>query len=323
MVDETMVRSLLEAAGVGRDVALTRLSGGTVNQAFRVEARDPGPLILRIAPSDTEAAAGPSWLTSHGLRREQQVLRLMGDLLAGRIPETVQFDESRALIDRDWVLQTMVPGRPWADARPELTPDAELALWQELGEITARIHSVPAQEFGPPETGFGTATWSDLVRWDVTGFTVDAGRFGLDVAPFEAVQALVDHAVPLLDEITEPHLIHSDLGLNHVLIATEEGGAARLTGLIDWEYGRFADPQSESIFVQHTLRGRPDDELAAFCMGYGCPERHHDAQARMAIYQLIALGWTVTDLARQGRDAEVPEVLARLEAALDAARKLV
>jgi aminoglycoside phosphotransferase (APT) family kinase protein len=322
MVDESNARALLAAAGVGGKPELTPLSGGTVNQAFRVESGDE-PLILRIAPSDAEVSPGPSWLSSHGLRREQEVLRLLADQLAGLIPETVRFDESRTLIDRDWVLQTVIPGHAWEELLPQLDARERDTLWRHLGEITARVHAVVGTEFGPPEAGFGTATWSDLVRWDVTGFTVDAGRFGIDPAPMEALQSIVDDAASLLDHVHEPRLIHSDLGLNHVFIAPGKDGQHRITGIIDWEYGRFADPQSESIFVQHTLSGRPDDELAAFCQGYGCPGRSHEAEIRMTIYQLVALGWTVTDMARQGLQDAVADVLAQMEGLLHHARRMV
>jgi len=321
MLDESSARSLLAAAGVSGKPALTPLAGGTVNQALRVEGAEP--LVLRIAPSDAEVAPGPSWLSSHGLRREQEVLRLVADVIPGLVPETVHFDESRTLVDHDWVLQAAVPGRPWEQLRPELDARERERLWRELGELTARIHAVVGTEFGPPEVGFGTATWSDLVRWDVTGFTVDAGRFGIDPKPMEALQSLVDDAASLLDHVHEPRLIHSDLGLNHVFIAPGRDGQHRVTGIIDWEYGRFADPQSESIFVQHTLSGRPDDELAAFCDGYDCPGRSHEAAIRMTIYQLVALGWRVSDLARQGRHDAVPDALAQMEDVLHHARRMV
>ena len=320
MADETLARELVRSAGLERDVTLAPLRGGTVNQAFRVESPDAGSLILRLAPSDAEVAPGPSWLSSHALRREQQVLRLVAPVLPGLTPETIYFDESRERVDRDWVLQRLMPGRPWSELRATLNAEEDQALWRSLGELIRRVHDLVGDEFGPPEAGYGTATWSDLVRWDVTGFTVDAGRFGFDAAPMEALRAIVDGAVPLLDEVREPRLVHSDLGLNHVFIAPGPDGRHRISGIIDWEYGRFADPLSESVFTGDA--GATDDELAAFCEGYGCPPATRPAEARLAIYRLVSLGWYVTDLARRGLTEQIPEALARMEAALEQARAL-
>jgi hypothetical protein len=314
MGEDLAVRSFVERAGIPeRDLRITPITGGTINQTYRIEAADAPPMVLRIAPSDAEMAEGPSWLTSHGLRREQEVIRLLADM-AELLPETVWFDESRELIDRDWVIQTMVHGAPWTEVRHSLDDREHRDLWRELGELTSRIHAVEGEEFGPPEAGFGTTTWADLLRWDATGLCADARRYGVDPAPMEALTAAIDRAVPVLDHIREPRLIHSDLGLHHVFVSPGKDGLHHISGLIDFEFGRFADPLSENVFVEQTLNPSVDDNAAAFCEGYGCPPFRHEDHVRHHIYHLVSLGWTVMDLIRREQRDQVPDVLATMEA---------
>ncbi|HWV24455.1 MAG TPA: phosphotransferase, partial [Thermomicrobiales bacterium] len=212
MPDRLAVRELLRQIGMKiSEKQIVPVHGGTVNLAFRVDQGGDAPLVVRIAPSDDEAAAGPSWLTSHGLRREQTTIRLLSEDIAALMPRTVHFDDTRTLIDRDWVVQTWVRGDAWAELGAQLSQDESLRLWRELGRLTRGIHTSVSETFGPPEAGLGFTTWSDLVRWDVTGLLVDADRFGLDTTPFQRLERIVDRAVPILNRIREARLIHSDL----------------------------------------------------------------------------------------------------------------
>lgn len=324
MPDRQTVWDLLQQIGMSvRLEQIVRVHGGTVNTAFRIDRGDDAPLILRVAPSDAEAAAGPSWLTSHGLRREQTTIRLLSEDIASLMPRTVHFDDTRELIDRDWVMQTWVRGEAWAEIQSELTGSENARLWRELGRLTRGIHAIVGREFGPPEAGLGFATWSDQVRWDVTGFVVDASQFGLERAPFDRLVRIVDDAVPVLNRVTEARLIHSDLGLRHVFIARDASGVPSISGLIDFEFARFADPWSESVFIDEALTPHHDGRDVAFCEGYGCARPSRDDVVRRHIYMAVALGWIVTDLMRLNRPKQVPAMLTRLGSVLDATRGLM
>jgi aminoglycoside phosphotransferase (APT) family kinase protein len=316
MPDQSTARDLLRHIGMEvPEDRIRQVAGGTVNTAFRINQGSDGPLVLRISPSDAEAEAGPSWLTSHGLRREQTTIGLLSEI-SNLLPRTVFFDESREFIDRDWVLQTWLPGEAWMEARPRLSESEDLELWRELGRITRKMHAIVDEEFGPPEAGLGYTTWSDLIRWDVSGFVVDAQRYGIDHEPFDRLQSLVDRMVPVLNQITEARLIHSDLNQRHIFIARDNDGQPRITGLIDFEFARFADPYSESVFVDEALLPSNDGRDVALCEGYGCDRPTHDDLLRKQIYTMIAIGWTVMDMARKSQTKQVPAMISRLETLL-------
>ena len=320
--DRSTARALLRQ--IGMDVPEKRIkpvSGGTINTTFRIDDGGDGPLILRIAPADVEVDAGPSWLTSHGLQREQAAIALLSNI-AHLLPRTVYFDDSREYIDRDWVLQTSVHGQQWQEARPTLTDGDERELWRELGRVTRQIHANMGEEFGPPMPGLGYATWSDLIRWDAAGFSVDAHRYGLEQAPFEQLQELVDDAASVLNQITEPRLVHSDLNERHIFIGPGSGGHRQITGLIDFEFTRFADPYSESVFVDEALLPSSDGRDVALCEGYECEKPTDDDVLRRHIYILIAMGWRVMDLVRRDQPKQVPALLLRMQAMIHEAREV-
>ncbi|MGB3330556.1 MAG: aminoglycoside phosphotransferase family protein [Thermomicrobiales bacterium] len=288
----------------------TPVMGGTVNEVWRLTVRGIGEAILRVAPSPAAAASGPSWLTPDGLRREQAAIALL-PRLAPILPRTIQFDDRRDLVDRDWVVQSIMPGQPWSDLVDELDAGAEQGLWRHLGAICRVVHAVHGPAFGPAQDPT-FATWSDLLRDDARGLLADAARFGLDTAPFARLVALVEAERAILDRITTPTLIHSDLGQRHCFIAPDADGQWRIVGLIDLEFARFADPLSESLLGELDAMPPTDPARVAFWRGYGPFATPPGAGRRAALYAAVGLGWTVTDLARLGSPVEAMPLLARL-----------
>ena len=198
------------------DVQIASAPGGTVNRTYRL-TRDDAAWYLRIGPTDAEAEAGPGWFSSMGLQREQRAIALWSGL-ADFLPTTVHTDFSRSHIDADWVIQEEMPGESWYALRSRLSNNQSQLLWQQFGQLVAQLHSYTAAEFGPPDPGIGYSYWSGLCRWDATGLLTDARKYELPLEPFTNLCELVDKHTHELDEIQTPRLIHSDLGMRHVLI---------------------------------------------------------------------------------------------------------
>lgn len=299
--------TLVEAVPVG---------GGTVNEVWRLRVAGERDVILRVAPSPEAAARGASWLTPDGLRREQAAIALLPSL-ATILPDTVRFEGSRAIVDRDWVVQTIVPGRPWSEVDATLDDATRLGLWRQMGAICRAIHEVPGPAFGPAHDP-AFPTWAGLLLDDARGLLDDAVRFGLDAGPFQRLLAALEADRALLDRVTAPALIHSDLGPRHCFVESDADGAWRIVGLIDLEFARFADPMSESTIVGLALLP-PDDRLCeAFWTGYGPLGMPPGRERRAALDAAIALGWIATDLARLGLPDDVAGVLAQMTGRLDA-----
>lgn len=309
MPDIDRARALLASID-WHDVQLEAVSGGTVNNTFRV-SDGSSTWYLRIGPTAAEVNAGPSWFTGRGLQREQQVIALWSGH-AHLFAKTVHTDFTRSQIGADWVIQEAVPGDTWESIRSRLSPDQTRSLWQQFGTLVAELHAYTAPEFGPPDPGIGYSYWSGLCRWDATGLLTDARKYDLPLDPFRKLCELVDKYTHELDEVQTPRLIHSDLGIRHVMVDFAEGEMPTITGILDLEFARFADPYSESIFVAQALQRQRDPMFEEFLEAYGAERPDRSARIRGLIYQMVAMAWWITDAMRRHRTSKAREILDQL-----------
>jgi Ser/Thr protein kinase RdoA (MazF antagonist) len=320
---EAQLRRIVAAAYGTDDVfdSATRLAGGSVNTSYALRMLDGSSAILRVAPSDAAAAAGPSWLTPWGLRREAAVMALAADLHS-LFPVTLAHDFQRTVFDRDWVLQSVMPGAPFSAVDATLPLDERTTLWSELGTITRRLHSVRGDAFGPPVHGERFDRWSDLLAHDARGLIDDAGRFALPSASFQRLLSMVEDLASVLDDGIRPQLVHSDLARSHVFVDRTNEGPYRITGIIDLEFGRFADPQMERLITSFRWGNAPVEMAPWFFRGYGQAFDTREDHLRLHIYVAIALGWSATILGWHGRRDALPGVMSQLDDVLTALEHL-
>lgn len=260
-------------------VSMDPIGGGSVNETYRVGFDDGGAVILRIAPGLEKISA--SWMTTRGLRREQAAIAYL-ESLENILPRTIIFDRTGTIIPEDWVLQSVVRGQPW----PTTTVNA--TTWRDLGRVVRAMHRVMGSWFGPPTDGQRLPTWTALLQADLEGFRLDAQVAGVAVPEFEALAEAIGTHADELDRV-RPVLIHSDLSLQHVFV---ENNA--VSGLIDLEFARFADPLSEGLLLD--MMQRSDDMADAFFDGYGQVPGRSDT--RRMIAGLLQAAWAASDAIR-------------------------
>lgn len=305
---------LRHAFGERRGIAASQLGGGQINDTRLLAWPDGTRRILRVAPSDVAAAAGPSWFTAHGLRREAAVIAAAHEL-AHFLPVTTAHDFERSVIDRDWVIQEVMPGVPLSEVDRQLDPDARDDVWAQVGRFTRRLHDVRGSQFGPPVCGPRFDRWSELIEWDVRGLLADAAAFDYDATSFERLANVVFAHTALLDEIRTPALIHSDLCRPHIFVDRLDG-RWRMVGTIDLEFGRFADPLSEILITGFEWSNAPPEMRPSFMRSYlPAGETGADRQ-RIAIYVALSLAWFAPLVAMQREP--VDGLLAKLDRAVAA-----
>lgn len=298
-------------------VRVAALSGGLINHVERLTLADGRDVILRVAPDDAAADAGPSWYTSHGLRREAAVVALARPALGGLLPETIAHDFDRTIVDRDWVIQRRMPGVPLATVDTALPGEERTAVWLELGDLTRRLHDIRASRFGPPVDGPQFDSLSDLLRCDADGLRRDAERFDLPGEPFQRLRDCVETIAGILDDNDGPRMVHSDLARSHVFVDRVADGSHRIVGVIDLEFGRFADPGTERLITSFGWGNAPMEMKETFFRGYGRRFDTPEERRRLELFVAIAVAWPVTILACQGRRTDLPAVIAHMERALD------
>jgi len=311
-------RRVLEGARLPAD-RLTRvrpLTGGTYNTVEELVLTDGSRYVLKVAP----AATAP------GLRYESRLLVSEAEFYraaaeAGVVaPRCVAFGDDTAV---PHLLMTACPGEPWNDA---LSESERAALRRELGRQVARLHGVTGSAFGYPSGALGplAADWRTAFGGMIEAILDDARRYRARLPrPADEVARTVRAALPALDEVTTPCLVHFDLWDGNILLDRPAGEGTRIGGLIDGERMFWGDPLAD--FVSLALLGdiRKDE---AFLAGYreagGRAEFDAPARLRLALYRaylyLIMLIETVPRAVDAGRVQWVqetvgPELVAALE----------
>jgi aminoglycoside phosphotransferase (APT) family kinase protein len=169
-------------------------------------------------------------------------------------PPAPWFERDPAVLERPFYVMERLPGEvPIPAAGPEglgpFAPAERAALGPEVAAALARLHAVDwrARELGflgVPAPGPGAAT-REVARWRDR-----IARAGFPPIPIvaEAFDWLARHA----PEVPEVTLVHGDFRLGNLLVA-RDGGAARLTGILDWEMVHLGDPLEDLAWCTSPL----------------------------------------------------------------------
>ncbi len=298
------------AFGAGARVdSATELGLGAYNNTYRVELDGQRPVILRIAPEPAR-----QFRIEHALMRNEHAtvpyLAGLGELL----PRTLAVDFTHQLLGRDYEFQTLLDGVPAPDGLGGYPRPAWAGFYGQLGGIARTIHDVRGVRFGPV-AGPAYDTWSQALTGYFTDAAADLRDAGLDA---EDARRLADAAAQhhaVLDEITEPRLLHGDLWTVNVLLdpaATQP----RITGVVDSDRGWWGDPLAD--WTIYRASQRHGAEQAAFFASYGQLPATAGDELRARFYlarHLVAIRlerFRLSEPALATTDDEVRQVLAAL-----------
>lgn len=180
------------------------------------------------------------------------------------------------------MFQTFIEGEQWAQIKSELATEERKALWRQLGAITKKIHGVKGEVFGNPFNGASFSSWSNTIIDWFTNLISNLESVQQATSDLKSVLNLVKNQRHILDEITQPSLLHGDLWLVNILVNRGEA-EPEITGIIDNDRASLGDPMADwTIFI---LERNSDAEEASFWETYGIPEKTKKAQIRNLIYR--------------------------------------
>ncbi|MFE9443668.1 phosphotransferase family protein [Streptomyces sp. NPDC006602] len=311
-------RRVLEEARLPAD-RLTRvrpLTGGTYTTVEELLLADGSRYVLKVAPAPTVP----------GLRYESQLLISEAEFYRAAAeagvpaPHVVAVGGDSAV---PHLLMTACPGEPWNGS---LAESERAGLRMELGRQVALLHTVTGPGFGYPSGALGPLApdWRTAFGAMIEAVLDDARRYRARLPrPSDEVARTIRAALPALDEVTTPCLVHFDLWEGNILVDRPAGERPRIGGLIDGERMFWGDPLADLVSLA-LLGDIKKDE--AFLAGYReAGERaEFDAPARLrlALYRaylyLIMLAETIpravdADQDRWVQKAVAPELVAALE----------
>lgn len=259
------------------------LTGGLFNTTYLIGTPKYGKTVLRVGPVNRHLLMP---FEHHLMEAEEYVYSLCS---AHEVPtsEILVTDTSKTIIDRDYMFVCYIPSCPMSQI--ELSSEDSARIVREIGQATAKFHSIEAPRFGrivDVKNGGGFTLWSDallneLHEWERVG--VAASIFTEN--EHDTIRMLFEKARPYLDEIKQPHLVHADLWLGNILIRTDIE-RPEFAAIIDADRAIWGDPAFEFSSIQWTYSEE------CFWEGYGHSLSHDTAdRIRRSIYTLLNRLW--------------------------------
>jgi aminoglycoside phosphotransferase (APT) family kinase protein len=292
---ERFLRARLPGASGVKILSLERSTEGFSQEtfSFEVEIDRDGVASRRAFVAKRAPQAG--LLEPYDLEPEFRVLNALSDDPLPS-PATPWFERDPAVLERPFYVMERLPGKvPIPAQQPDgsgpLDPATRATLTPEVVAALVRLHAIDWRArglsfLGPPEPGTGAAL-RELKRWQTR---IEAAQLFVPAVMQEALGWLHRHA-PATDETT---LVHGDFRLGNWLV-DRSAGAARLSGILDWEMVHLGDPL-EDIAWCSSLLWRAGTPLASglappaeFYALYAKASGREVDPERLRFYELLSL----------------------------------
>ncbi len=261
----------------------TPIGTGKHNTSYWVDG-DRERLVLRLAPPDE---TGLLFYERQMMRQEPELHALIRAHTSIPVAGVVAYDFRRALIDRDYLLLTRLPGTPLSEA--SLLSRARLShVLRQVGGYLHQLHGLTAPRcLGVDAYGYLGAhhpmkpqpTWVAAfeVMWNkLLDDVVACGCYS--IAEAQALRDLFDRHREHFDRPVSSSLLHMDIWSQNILVDT--GGNA--SGLVDFDRALWGDVEIEFAVLDYC-----GISTSAFWNGYGARrDESPAAQIRRQFYLL-------------------------------------
>jgi aminoglycoside phosphotransferase (APT) family kinase protein len=259
-----------------RIASVVELRDGTYNSTYRVDIGTERPVVLRVAPEPgRQSRAEREWM-----RNEHASVPYFAPI-APLMPRTLAIDFTHDVIGRDYLFQTLLDGLPAPEGLAAYPRPQWASFFRGMGTIARRIHAVRGGHFGPI-AGPGFATWSDAVIAYFDDVAADLDDIGLAAADVRETAAAAAQHRKILDEITEPRLLHGDLWTVNTMVASD-APEPTITGVFDCDRTSWGDPQAD--WSTYRAGQRPGTERDAYWETYGPLPSTPGAAWRKLLYE--------------------------------------
>jgi aminoglycoside phosphotransferase (APT) family kinase protein len=252
------------------------ISTGKHNTSYYVRG-GADDLVLRISPPDD---AGFLFYERRMMAQEPPIHALLRAETTVPVAEILAYDDSRSLLDRDYLLMERLPGQPLIETG--LTGAMLDGVLEQVGAYLAQMHALVADRYGylgPHQPMAPQASWVEAftVMWNkLLDDVVACGGYTQEEA--DALRRLLDVYRPHFERHVPASLLHMDVWSQNILV----DGAGQVTGLVDLDRALWGDPEIEYAVLDYCGISEP-----AFWRGYGrVRDTSFPAQIRARFYML-------------------------------------
>ena len=248
------------------------------------------------------------------MQKEVAVCGRLDGRLSVPIPRILIADDSKSLLDLNFVVMNKLDGEVLAAIEHSLTKAEVLSAYTQMGRLLREFHQIRMEAFGyigphglwsPQSTNHAYVT--NRFESKLEEFMERGGDAGLArrVAAYIRAQEDLLHACAL------PVLCHNDFHARNVL-ASNGSGTLRLSGILDFEAAQAADPLMDLAKTLYCDPDVDDAKRAALLGGYGEPARK-DWRKTVELYYLYYILEFWCWMSRLGNEEPLPRLAAQME----------
>ncbi|WP_456789160.1 phosphotransferase family protein [Cellulomonas sp. P5_C5] len=231
--------ALVAPLGVLEDAEL--LTGGQFATTYRVTLTDGRRVVVKTAPTRTDQLLG----YEHDLlRAEALVYGLAASVPDLLMPQVLLTDFTRTVLPSDALVVSHLPGVPLVDAGFGPTDPRTAVAERGTGAVLAALHRLTGPAYGYP-CGRQAATWTEAFTGMVDELLDDAVRWSVAV-PADEVRVVMSRHAHVLDDVTRPALVHTDLWAGNLFVEESTG---TVVGVIDPERAFWGDPLADLVGI--------------------------------------------------------------------------
>jgi aminoglycoside phosphotransferase (APT) family kinase protein len=214
-------------------ITAAKFPGGQSNPTYRIDAAS-GAYVLRRKPF------GPLLPSAHAVDREYR-------LIAGLHPTGYPVARPYGLCEDDgvagsafYVMELIGGVTYWNGALPDHSPDQRTAIYHEMCDRLAQLHSVDFTaaglgDYGKPGSYFErqVGRWTKQYRLAQTDDLPDAER-------------LIEWLPRTLPPQTRTSIVHGDYRIDNMIF---DAGSPRVRAVLDWELSTLGDPMADFSYL--------------------------------------------------------------------------
>jgi len=262
-------QAIVDTVLTGHTVAaVSDIHGGEIAAIYEIAfVADKPPVVLKVYPDSLH------WK----MQKEVTVISLVEGCLSVPAPRILLADDSKRLLDLNFVLMTRLPGSNLGRLESRLTADQRASAYRQIGGLLREFHRIPMDAFG--YIGSRGISAAHATNRDYLSHQCDrklrefADRGGsADLA--RRIAAYFSTRMHLLHECSHAVLCHNDLHAGNLLAGITDHGV-RLSGVLDFEGALAGDPLMDLAKALFYLNAA---DRSALLDGYGDTGRRQWSQ---------------------------------------------
>jgi aminoglycoside phosphotransferase (APT) family kinase protein len=281
-VSQRQAQAIVDRIAPGRALArLSEFQRGEISAVHEIAlSGGPPAFALKVYPESMH------WK----MQKEVTVSRLMEGKLSVPTPRIVLVDDTRSLLDLNFLVMTRLEGSNLLEQEQALDPLEASAVYAQMGQALREIHDIAMESFGYIGSHGVVAPFASNRAYMDSQFDRKLGglvEYGAPAALAAALRGFVERHASLLDQCARPSLCHYDFHTGNIL-AARRNGVVELSGILDLENAIAGDPLMDiAKTLSYSVRGDPAKK-AGLLAGYGPIERR-DWHQTLALYELYGL----------------------------------